>query len=47
MKLVIRLSGRAKQVWIYWDLLVKTRGQETLGEIEGGTNNECRLVILS
>jgi len=30
---IIRLSGKAKQVFRYWDELVKKQGNKTLGEL--------------
>jgi len=39
MKQVIRISGKAEQVFKYLALLAKQRGNETLGDIIKGGNH--------
>jgi len=38
MKQVIRLSGKSRQVFRYWDELVKKHGNKTLEELNGRSN---------
>lgn len=33
MKQIIRLSGKARQVWKIWALFVQRQGNKTLGEL--------------
>jgi hypothetical protein len=33
VKQIIRLSGKARQVWIIWSLFAQRQGNKTLGEL--------------
>ena len=42
MKQIITLKGRASQVFRYWDLLIKAKGNKTLGELSKEVRVENR-----